>query len=91
MRFLRTHRLVERAKAGEALGVFDPDELISLSSQLTELQALIVELSRPTWSAPNGKVIVNKAPDGVPSPNLADAVMIAYSRRQTRRRGMLSR
>lgn len=57
-----------------------PDDLISLSSSLPELSKLCIELSQPTYSQNNiGKIIVDKVPDGGKSPNLADAVMIAFS------------
>jgi phage terminase large subunit len=38
------------------------------------------ELSQPTY-APNlvGKIVVDKAPEGAKSPNLADAVVIRYA------------
>lgn len=86
MRFLRTHRAVTEGME------FDPDEMISLSSDIAELPALRVELSRPTWE-PNGagKMVVNKSPDGVPSPNLADAVMMCYAPKPRRRGGFLTR
>jgi phage terminase large subunit len=59
---------------------FDPDKIISISSKLPDLVALTMELSQPTFSVnPTGKLVVNKKPDGTRSPNLADAVMIAYN------------
>lgn len=86
LRFLRTHRAVQEGAQ------FDPDEMISLSSDLAELTALRAELSRPTWDTNGaGKVIVDKAPDGVPSPNLADAVMMCYAPKPRRRGGFLTR
>jgi len=86
LRFLRTHRAVtEGAK-------FDPDEMISLSGDLAELRALQAELSRPTWKTNGaGKILIDKAPDGVPSPNLADAVMMCYAPKPRRRGGFLTR
>lgn len=59
---------------------YDPAEIISISSKLPDLSQLVVELSQPTYSLTKaGKVIVDKAPDGAKSPNLADAVMIAFN------------
>ncbi len=86
LRFLRTHRAVtEGAK-------FDHDEMISLSGDLAELRALQAELSRPTWKTNGaGKILIDKAPDGVPSPNLADAVMMCYAPKPRRRGGFLTR
>jgi hypothetical protein len=58
---------------------FDPDDIISIDSTLPELLQLQMELSQPTFSVNAvGKILVDKQPDGMPSPNLADSVMIAY-------------
>lgn len=82
-RFERTHRAV---KDGEK---FDPDDLISLSSDLPDLARLTNELSQPTYKLNGaGKVVVNKKPDGSKSPNLADMVMMLYSP-GAKRRGFL--
>ena len=44
------------------------------------------KLTQPTYSInTGGKILIDKAPDGTRSPNLADAVMIAY---QPSRRGI---
>lgn len=73
-RFQQTYRAVQGQE-------YNPDYLISLSSKLPLLSKLTGELSQPTYSLNGmGKVVVDKAPDGAKSPNLADAVMIAYSR-----------
>jgi hypothetical protein len=40
----------------------------------------MMELSRPTYSLNGaGKIIIDKAPDGMKSPNLYDAVMIRFA------------
>lgn len=86
VRFMRTHRAVtEGAK-------FPADDLISLSSDLPELAKLRAELSQVT-AAPNaaGRFVVDKSPDGVPSPNLADGVMMLFAPRPRKRRGFLTR
>lgn len=73
-RFQKTYRAVIEGAA------YEPDDLISLSSALPDLGALLGELSQPTYSLNlTGKVVVDKAPDGTKSPNLADAVMIAFN------------
>lgn len=55
------------------------DDLICIDPQLEEVTPLISELSQPTYSINSvGKVLVDKAPDGTMSPNLADAVMITF-------------
>lgn len=73
-RFERTYRAVVRGIE------VDPDEIISISPDLLELAQLLAELSQPTYSINgSGKVLVDKKPDGAQSPNLSDAVMIAYN------------
>ena len=73
-RFQLTHRAIV-----ENLPV-NPDDIISLSGSLPELNRLILELSQPTYSQNGvGKLLVDKVPDGGRSPNLADAVCIAFS------------
>jgi hypothetical protein len=74
MLFMNTYRALAEKKP------FDPDTLISLSGGLSELSQLTMELSQPTYSLNTlGKIMVNKAPPGCRSPNLADAVMIAFN------------
>lgn len=59
---------------------YDPDDIISISGTINEKARLIVELSQPVYSINTaGKIEVDKAPDGVPSPNLGDGVMMAYA------------
>lgn len=73
MRFQSTYRaVVEKME-------FNPDEIVSLSSSLPNLLKLTSELSQPTYTVNGvGKIVVDKAPDGTRSPNLADSVMISY-------------
>jgi phage terminase large subunit len=73
LRFYRTFRAVrERA-------VYDPDTLISLDSKLPHLRQIEKELSQATASkGARMKLVVNKSPEGTKSPNLADAVVMAY-------------
>lgn len=64
-------------------GEFDPSELISLPSDLPLLHDLVIELSRPKRDTDNaGKVKVESKKEmkrrGVPSPNLADALIMCY-------------
>lgn len=59
---------------------YDPDDLLSIDGSIGELGALLGELSRPTYSINGaGKILVDKSPDGAPSPNLADGVMILFA------------
>jgi hypothetical protein len=76
MRFMETYKAI----AGEE---FDPEGIISISSDIQIRDKLISELAQPTrkWSK-NGKLMIDKTPDGVASPNNADSVMMnfGYSR-----------
>lgn len=54
---------------------YDPDNLISLSSDIPDLQKLCIELSQPQWKlSATGKMLVDKTPDGALSPNRADSL-----------------
>lgn len=72
-RFEKTHRAITEGIK------FPPSELISLPSDLPNLQTIRKELSQPT-SARSGsmRIMVNKTPKGTKSPNLGDAVMMCY-------------
>jgi phage terminase large subunit len=73
LRFERTHRAVTEGLK------YDRDELISLPSTLPQLRTLEKELSQPTMSQNSRmKLIIDKQPEGTRSPNLADAVVMAY-------------
>jgi phage terminase large subunit len=72
-RFEKTHRAVTEGIK------FDQDELISLPSDLSQLRTLQKELSQPTASkGTRMRLIIDKQPEGTRSPNLADAVVMAY-------------
>lgn len=69
-----------RALAGHE---YNPDDVISISSAIPKLPQLISELSQPVYLLNNaGKIVVDKQPDGVPSPNRADATMMCYAPRR---------
>lgn len=77
-RFYKTYRAVKEG------AIYNPDELISLSSDLPHLEKLKAELSRPRVDyGDNGKVKVESKKDmakrGIPSPNLADALIMCYA------------
>lgn len=82
LRFQNTYRALNGMK-------YDPDSIISLSSEdlaKAELEALVTELSQPTYTKNGaGKILVNKQPDGASSPNRADSVMICFSGVQGRK------
>lgn len=73
-RFERTHKAVTEGAE------YDPDTLISLPSDLPCLRQLQKELSQPTASQSTAslKLVVDKKPGGTRSPNLADAVVMAF-------------
>lgn len=57
----------------------NPDSIISLDSRIPELRQLIAELSQVTHIRNLAdKIRVEKTPEGARSPNLADAVVIAF-------------
>lgn len=74
-RFELTHRAVQNGEE------FDPDDLIVIPSTLPLLRSLMKELSQATMtpSTTSMKLMVDKTPDGMKSPNLADAVVICYA------------
>lgn len=72
-RFRKTYQAVVNKRE------FDPDELISIDPECSFLDELKEELSNPKRKSGSTKFTVDKAPDGVPSPNLADSVMMAYA------------
>ena len=92
-RFRNTYNAVRNGEK------FQPDELISLASDMPHLDLLIDELSTPQrdYDA-NGKVKVESKKDlakrDVPSPNLADALVMCFAPGATPMRinaGMLAR
>lgn len=74
-RFRNTFRLVKQGKP------CSHDDIICIPSTLPYCTKLTSELSQPTYAQNNlGKMLINKQPDGVKSPNLADAVMMLFAR-----------
>ncbi|NTU49347.1 MAG: TerL protein [Desulfobulbaceae bacterium] len=75
LRFLATFQAVN--KTGKNVNL---DDIVSIDPNLPYLARLTMELSQVTYSLNNnGQIVVDKAPKGTKSPNLADAVNIAYS------------
>lgn len=72
-RFEETHKAVNGKP-------FDPDLMIVIAEDLPKLHQLEVELSQPTYSnnPKTGKIVINKMPPGTKSPNLFDAVKMAF-------------
>lgn len=74
LRFLETYRAVIEKLP------FDKEKIISISSSCNNYLKLVTELSQPTYSTnQNGKILIDKMPDGSRSPNLADAVMMLFA------------
>jgi hypothetical protein len=70
---------------------YNPDDIISISSSITDFRKLVSELSQPTYSQNSvGKLVIDKIPDGGRSPNAADAVMIAFAPQPRIARGFFS-
>lgn len=85
MRFYRTYLSIQCMERGEEI-YYDPADLISISSKLIDtkgenlLPKLTTELSQPVFvSSGDGKIMVEKTPEDALSPNLADAVMMAFA------------
>lgn len=72
-RFYKTFKSITQGEK------YDPEELISISSKLQNKHKLCMELSQAQYKyAPDGRVLVDKKPDGAMSPNLADATVMCY-------------
>lgn len=79
LRFQTTYRAVVKGMP------YDPGDIVSLDSNMPLLHQLVSELSQATVVySKNGKVMINKTPDGMKSPNKADALVIRLSRNQRR-------
>lgn len=72
-RFRKTHQAIVSG------GDFNKDDLISISSDCSFLDDLKTELSTPRRKTGSPKFTVDKSPDDMPSPNLADAIMMAMA------------
>jgi phage terminase large subunit len=80
-RFEKTHRAIRKLDGDPVQADFtwEADELISLPKELPRLRKLEKELSQATVvKSPSMKLVVDKCPEGTFSPNLADAVVMAY-------------
>ena len=78
-RFYKTWSCIQAIKNNEPIPAYDPDELISLDSTMPLLLQLMKELAQPVKKQSSSlQMIVDKQPDDTKSPNLADAVVMAY-------------
>lgn len=72
-RFLATYRAIK----GEP---YNPDDIISIADNFSGFNRLCAELSQPQYKQNlAGKMLIDKLPDGALSPNLGDAVVIAFA------------
>lgn len=73
-RFYKTHLAVTKGQD------FPDDELIVLDSTMEGIHQLKLELSQVKQKkSGNGKIVIDKKPDGGSSPNLADAFIMCYN------------
>lgn len=73
MRAYRTHMAVTQGQK------YDADTLFSIDSKMRLFHTVLKELSQPIADKdPNGKLIVDKTPEGTKSPNIGDSVMMLY-------------
>jgi hypothetical protein len=78
--FMNTYRAITEGKE------YTPNNLISISKQCTYYRALATEIPQYTISwTQDGKMVIDKVPDGQMSPNLADAMMAAFAPKDNRR------
>ena len=76
IRFQKTYRAIVHKEPVSS------SEIISLSSKLPLLSKLMMELSQPTYQVDGvGKIVIDKTPEGVKSPNLYDATMMRFAPR----------
>jgi phage terminase large subunit len=70
-----------RAIAGKP---YDPQLLITIrTGTYKDFDRMLIELCQPVYTINTaGKILIDKSPDGVASPNLADAVMMVYAPRK---------
>jgi hypothetical protein len=67
-------------RSHDGLQVVDLEDCLFIDANLDSLGLLVMELVQPTYTRnSNGKILVDKAPEGAASPNLADSVMIVFN------------
>lgn len=78
-RFYKTWRCIQALENNQIIPDYRDDELISIDGNIPMLMQLMKELAQATrGNSTDLKTIVNKTPEGTKSPNLADAVVMAY-------------
>lgn len=72
----RVYKTYRAVKYGE---VYRPDELVSFDKDMPLLDTLLKELAQAVRGKSGGlRVIVDKAPDGMKSPDLADSTIMSF-------------
>ncbi len=72
-RFYKTYLAVTKGRE------YPHDELISISSDIEQLDEIVIELSQATQTfSKKGKKMLQKTPEGGKSPNLADCIKMCY-------------
>ena len=72
MRFVEVFKALQGEK-------FDKENIITVNPKIVGLALIETELAQPIrkWSQ-NGKLMIDKTPEGVASPNMADAIMMVF-------------
>lgn len=65
-----------KALDGESI---DLSKCFFIDSKIDNLDKILSELCQCVYDDSTGKIKVDKAPDGAPSPNLADSIILAYA------------
>ena len=74
LRARRTIRLLE----GDSN--INPEHCLFISRDIPKLDAFLTQLAQPLWDEnASGKVIIDKAPESAPSPDMYDAAVLAFS------------
>lgn len=78
-RVYKTWRMIEALKPGGEPARYPVDELISFDSKMPLVYQVIDELAQPVKKdSSNLKMLVDKQPDGMKSPNLGDGTVMCY-------------
>ena len=63
----------------ETAGV-DPAACLVINPGIPNLNVYLSQLAQPEWSENrSGKIVIDKQPDGMPSPDLYDATVLAFA------------
>jgi len=78
-RFYKTWKCIVALDKGKPMPNYDAEELISLDGTMPLLHQLMKELAQPQRTQSSSlQMIVDKQPDGMKSPNLADACVMCF-------------